>query len=250
MRIATARYIGRLGNNMFQLAAAIGYARRYGYEWSSLSYNEEVPEFFDYFPHLPRSNARGTTYQCHDPNTFNFKPIPNKGSCNLMGFFQSEKYFKHCKDEIKNVFKLPLVEGLEDHVSLHVRRGDYVKYKNDFPPVTLNYIFKAIERMKERGHKKFTIFSDDIPWCKRYIPGYYYSTGRNPFEDMGAMASCGNHIIANSTFSWWAAYLGTNIDKHIISPSHKSWFGRQNGVIMAIGYPKDIIPEGWEQIDF
>lgn len=250
MNIVTSRFIGRLGNCMFQISAAIGYARRYGYEWRGDIQNEQVPDFYTYFPHIPKGHLSGNRHCAHDGKDYNYKLIPNLGRCQLHGFFQSEKYFAHCKDEVKQVFKLPIVEGLEDHVSIHVRRGDYVQYKGSFPPVTLNYVYKAMERMKERGHKKFTVFSDDIPWCKKNIPGVYYSEGRNPFEDMGAMASCGSHIIANSSFSWWAAYLGINPDRHIISPSHKSWFGKQNGVVMAIGHPKDIVPDGWEQIDF
>jgi hypothetical protein len=167
-----------------------------------------------------------------------------------MGFFQSLKYFEHCQDEVKEVFKLPRTDGLQSYVSIHVRRGDYVKYAKSFPPVTLDYIHKAMTRMKYYGFTNFMVFSDDINWCKANIKGVKYSAGNNAFEDMSLMASCGNHIISNSTFSWWAAYLGINPDRHIISPSHKSWFGTGNGVVQAIGYPKDIIPEGWEQIDF
>jgi hypothetical protein len=250
MTICTARYIGRLGNNMFQLAAAIGYANRYKCRWASVPNNEEVPDFYNYFPNLPRFRAPNSSYQCHDPKTFNYKPIKFQGSVNLMGFFQSEKYFEHCKDEVKEVFKLPVTEGMQDYTSIHVRRGDYIKYKESFPPVTLNYIRSAITEMKIRGHKKFMFFSDDINWCRQNFSGVEFSTGKNPFEDMALMASCGNHIISNSTYSWWGAYLGVNPDRHIISPSHKSWFGRGNGVVMAIGAPKDIIPEGWQQIDF
>lgn len=246
----SSRYIGRLGNNMFQLAAAIGYARNYNGMWVSETHNEEVPNFYKFFPDLPRGIAGGQTYQCHDPSTFNYKKIPNLGNCRLMGFFQSEKYFEHCKEEVKEVFKLPITEGYLDYCSIHVRRGDYVKYASSFPPTPLSYITKAIQRMRVNGYRKFIVFSDDIAWCKANIPGMEYSEGRNEFQDMALMASCGSHIIANSTFSWWGAYLGCNPDRKIISPSHKCWFGSKNGVTMAIGTPKDIIPDNWEQIDF
>lgn len=246
--IVTSRYIGRLGNNMFQLAAAIGYARRYGGEWRSLAQNEECPEFYNYFPNLPTSPPRGRAYQCHDPSTFNYKPIKNQGSVNLMGFFQSLKYFEHCQDEVKEVFKLPVNPDMYQYCSIHVRRGDYVKYKDSFPPVSLRYISAAMATMKADGVDKFMVFSDDIEWCKANIKGVEFSQG-NPFEDMANMASCSNHIIANSSFSWWGAYLGINPDKHIISPSACTWFGKKNGVTMAIGTPKDLIPDGWQQID-
>ena len=248
MGLVTARYIGRLGNNMFQLAAAIGYARHYGYTWKSEPKNDEVPEWFSYFPNLPIGLARSNSYQCHAPNTFNYKLIPNQGSTRLMGFFQSEKYFVHCKEEVKEVFKLPVTIGYQDYCSIHVRRGDYVKYAAHFPPTSLNYLRLAMKEMKSRGVKKFIVCSDDINWCKKNMDGVEFSEGLNPFEDMALMASCGNHIITNSTFSWWAAYLGVNPDRHVISPSHSAWFGPKNGVTLAIGSPKDIIPDNWQQI--
>ena len=247
--MVTSRYIGRLGNNMFQLAAAIGYAKMYRCEWASDPYNSEVPRWFDFFPHLPKSVPRGQKYLAHDPNTFNYKRIPNLGSCQLMGFFQSKKYFEHCEDDVKEIFKLPITDGMLDYCSIHVRRGDYVKYSDDFPPVTPSYIIKAMQEMTKLGVKKFMFFSDDIPWCKANFKGHEYSEGRNEFEDLSLMASCGHHIIANSTFSWWGAYLGSNQNRHIISPSHKNWFGKNNGVVRAIGSPKDIIPNEWQQID-
>lgn len=248
MNRVCSRYIGRLGNNMFQLAAAIGYAKRFGMEWHSERENKEVPKWFEFFPNLKLGATLGNAYQCHDPSTFNFKPIPNIGSCRLMGFFQSEKYFEHCADEVKEVFKLPIVEGYLHTCSIHVRRGDYVKYSSSFPPISIEWVNKAIDEMKKRGVTKFLIFSDDIQWCKMNLPGHSYSEGLNEFEDMALMASCGDHIICNSSFSWWAAWLGINPDRHVIAPLHKNWFGKKNGVVMAIGEPKDIIPERWQQI--
>lgn len=252
MPIVSARYIGRLGNNMFQLAAAIGYARHYGHEWKSEVQNDEVPEWRSYFPNLPYGLAGGGSYQCHAGNTFNYKQIPNQGSCRLMGFFQSEKYFKHCYGEVKQVFELVKYPHVKEHCSIHVRRGDYVKYASDFPPTTIEYLRAAIQEMKARGIKKFMVCSDDIEWCKQNMNGMNveieFSEGLNAFGDMALMASCSNHIITNSTFSWWSAYLGINPDRHVISPSHAVWFGPKNGVTLAIGSPKDIIPDHWQQI--
>lgn len=242
----TSRYIGRLGNNMFQLAAAIGYAKKYGYEWASEPRNDEVPGWFDFFD-LPISKPPMRSYQCHDPKQFNYKSIPNQGSIRLVGFFQSEKYFAHCADYIKSIFRLVPCH-LYDYCSIHVRRGDYVKYARSFPPTRLSYIDKAMKEMTDRGVKKFMVFSDDIGWCKENIKGVEYSEGYNEYADLCRMASCSNHIIANSSFSWWGAWLGVNPDRHVISPSHKNWFGSENGVTKAIGSPKDIIPDRWQQI--
>lgn len=246
----TSKYIGRLGNNMFQLAASIGYARMYGYYWASEHKNEEVPGWFDFCPHLPKSNPSLNSYQCHDPKMFNYKCIPNQGAnIRLVGFFQSEKYFKHCEDEVRQVFKLTRYD-MEGFCSIHVRRGDYVKYAKDFPPSRVAYIQEAMRIMKSKHEwVKFMFFSDEIQWCKQNFPGHQYSEGNNEFEDLELMASCDHHIIANSTFSWWAAWLGKNPDRHIISPSHNQWFGPNNGVTKAIGSPKDIIPDHWQQLE-
>jgi len=235
---------------MFQIAAAIGYAKRFGYQWRGEPVNHEVPRWYDFFPHIPKGGLTGQPHCAHDGKDFNFKSIPNYGTCQLHGFFQSLKYFEHCQDEVREVFKLPVTEDMQECCSIHVRRGDYVEYAADFPPVTENYIKQAIFQMRERGVKKFMFFSDGMNWCRAKFPNLEYSEGRNEYEDLALMASCGNHIIANSTFSWWGAYLGVNPDRHIISPSHKSWFGSKNGVVKALGAPKDIIPNGWQQIDF
>lgn len=237
---------------MFQIAAAIGYAKSYGYRWRGDSENKEVPGWYSFFPKIPRGHLTGNRILAHDPRDFNFKQFRNVGNCQLHGFFQSYKYFAHCEDEVKEVFSLPRTEGYLDYCSIHVRRGDYVKYRGSFPPVSVEYIQKAMSEMKNKGIKKFIVFSDDINWCKQHVRGngIEYSEGKNEFEDLSLMASCGNHITANSTFSWWGAWLGINPNKHVISPSHKSWFGRNNGVVQAIGYPKDIIPDNWQQIDF
>lgn len=242
MGVVTCRYIGRLGNNMFQTAAVIGYAKKHNLPWLAPSINKESPRFYEFFPDIPTGNRAVQVFNRHDPSEFDFGNIPyfHSGVC-LTGFFQSLKYFEHCQDEVKGYFKLNTVEGYEDYVSIHVRRGDYVRYAGSFPPITMGYLNKA---MAEFPNRKFLIFSDDIGWCKANIPGGEYING-NEFEDLSLMASCGDHIIANSTFSWWGAYLGINPNKKIVSPDHREWFGKHNGVKSP---PIDLIPDDWKQI--
>ncbi len=243
-RGVTCRFIGRLGNNMFQAAAVIGYASKHTIPWEVPALNKESPRFKEFFPDLQYGRRMLQVYNCHAPNMFNFQDIPYwpNGIC-LTGFFQTLKYFEHCQDEVKKYFKLNTVKGYEDYVSIHVRRGDYVKYSADFPPVTMDFLNQAMANFPGR---KFLIFSDDIPWCQANIPGGEYPNG-DELQDLSLMASCNHHIIANSTFSWWGAYLGINPDKKIISPHHTSWFGRHNGVKKP---PVDLIPPGWIQIKF
>lgn len=258
-----ARNIGRAGNNMFQIAAAIGYARKYGYDWwadESNGHGEPYSAIHNVFPNLPKQKfGRGIRYHEH-PNAFceqhkqhfndchfNHHDIPNMGpDLSLTGFFQSWKYFEHCKDEVKEVFKLPHVEGYEDYVSIHVRRGDYVHHAGSFPPITEDYILEAMSRMPGLN---YLVFSDDIQWCKDLMSGWnaniIFSEGRSEAEDLSLMASCGHHIIANSSFSWWGAYLGYNPNRIVISPSAETWFGPTAGVKQPV---KDLILPEWIQI--
>jgi len=259
----SAKLIGRLGNSMFQIAASIGYARKYGFEWAVQEqvHNNES-SVHRVYPNLPKTGRTGMNYHEH-PNAFcpihhvhldqchfDYHAIPNKGdNLYLVGFWQSYKYFENSAEEIKKVFALPHVEGYEDYVSIHVRRGDYVQHAGSFPPITTQYLRKATDILGSKSSKAI-VFSDDIQWCKENILPYgdqviEFSEGRNELQDLSLMASCGNHIIANSTFSWWAAYLGHNPDRIVISPSPETWFGPTSGVKKPV---VDLIPDSWIKI--
>lgn len=278
--------IGRLGNSMFQIGASIGYARKYGHEWAVQEHpHNGESAIHRVYPNLPKTNSRGVGYQEHpskfcqhhqmhyDECHFNYHPIPNMGGdVFLRGFWQSYKYFEHYQDEVKDVFKLPHVPGYEDYVSIHVRRGDYVKHSGSFPPITKGYISEAMNHfLRIYDSIKFMVFSDDIAWCKEniktsvsYVSGslsddeikalqqklkdqVIFSEGRNEQQDLSLMASCGHHIISNSTFSWWGSFLGHNPNRITITPSQErgSWFGMQSGVKQDV---VDLLPPNWIQI--
>lgn len=248
----TYQPIGRLGNQMFQLAACIGYAKKYGVQWGVPNDTKEVPRFHEFFPGLPRHDGNEfRRYNAADPSQFNYQPIPfNESGLKLVGFFQSEKYFEGANDEIRSVFKLD-VKPI-DAVSIHVRRGDYVKYSDSFPPLTFKYISDAVELLRNKGvsNVRLIYFSDDIEWCKslpnpsiRTIPEYCEEA--DELRAMSLMSSCKHNIIANSTFSWWGSWLNPNPDKIVISPHHETWFGPANGVKSP---PVDLIPSSWHQI--
>ena len=256
------RFIGRLGNNMFQIAACIGYAKKHNVGWGvKKGYREKGFNAFQvdkYFPNISSCDSyfkAYTEFQEQWAGTeFNYHEIPfHPNGCELVGFWQSEKYFENAKDEVRKYLQLPFVEGYRDYVSIHIRRGDYVQHSGSFPPVTVEYIEKAMKQI--RSHR-YLVFSDDIAYCKEIfkhlnnsIQQFEYSEGRNEFEDMALMASCGHNIIANSSFSWWAAWLNTNPDKIVVSPSHKrgNWFGMEAGVKHDC---IDLIPKEWIQIEF
>jgi hypothetical protein len=244
------QFIGRLGNNMFQIAACIGYAKKHGVDWGiKKGYVErgfQADQVDKYFPHLPECDE---LYRGYNEPRFTYQEIPFfPQGVRLVGFWQSEKYFKHAEDDVRKAFNLKYVSGYEDYVSIHVRRGDYATNPEHFPPINDDYLLHATDIT---DGKKYIVFSDDIAWCKEYFRKYgdniEFSEGRNEYEDLCLMASCGHNIIANSSFSWWAAWLNRDPNKIVISPSHENWFGPKNG---EHGNTQDIIPENWIQIKY
>jgi hypothetical protein len=256
--------IGRLGNSMFQIAACIGYAKKHGYAWAAPADARESA-IHQVFPDLPKTthvpSRAFPKRDAYDPQHFDYMDIPDLGpDLFLPGFWQSWKYFAHCEEEVKAAFKLDI--NPIDAVSIHVRRGDYVQYAGSFPPITREYIRDAFQELSAaHGNyliKPIVVFSDDIQWCKDNLNLYgdvFYSEGRTEREDLSLMASCKYHIIANSSFSWWGAYLGHNPDKIVVCPHEESWFGPDNGVLKWYkenGRPiiPDMLPPSWVRVKF
>lgn len=193
---------------------------------------------------------------------FNFEPIflDLPDSSYLDGYFQSFKYFESIADQIRNELtpvidygELDLVvkskiESVES-VSIHVRRGDYVTSKASMKTLgvcDLDYYDRAINEIGRRlGNPHFFIFSDDPAWSKENlnVPGSVtyvsHNSGPTAFQDIRLMSICKHHIIANSTFSWWGAWLNKSQNKIVISP--RKWF--------ADGMSSEtLIPENWVQL--
>jgi hypothetical protein len=176
----------------------------------------------------------------------------------LSGFWQSEMYFEYFEEVIRKELKIKseFITGIESYedmlrvgrsVSLHVRRGDYVNLKSasDFHGVCdLNLYEKALLILKKKyGDLRVIIFSDDIPWCKENlkipIEKYFIETD-SAVKDLFLMQKCDHHIIANSSFSWWGAWLNPNKEKTVIAPL--KWFN-SNEVDT-----RNIVPESWIRI--
>lgn len=246
--MVTFRPIGRLGNNMFQTAACIAYAKKYGYEWRvpTTRYNGDNDPWLltKFWPDLPTTEHRwiGERYEQYDPKDFNYKPIPNIGRATLLGFFQSEKFFEGFHNEVRASFPLVYHTAFKEMISIHIRRGDYVNNSNSFPPIKKEYILKALDCLP-KGHRKI-IFSDDPHWCKEEYPEFEICYESDEYQSLCYMASCSHHIIANSTFSWWGAWLGFNPNRIVVSPHYTQWFGPA----WTGKPPIDLIPEKWVQI--
>ncbi|MGX9519201.1 alpha-1,2-fucosyltransferase [Vibrio mediterranei] len=170
------------------------------------------------------------------------------------GYWQAPKYFQSYRDEIlqtisfNNINKdtllnLIAVDSSSKSVSVHVRRGDFVSNKAAAQVhggvCNIDYYKRAVELVHEKYRDvKFFIFSDDRPWCERefswLLNSVVVSDTKNHFEDMYLMSKCDANIIANSTFSWWAAYINRSND-FVIAP--KKWFANNREI--------NIYPDGW-----
>ena len=183
------------------------------------------------------------------------KNVPH--DCYLAGYWQSEKYFLDVASEIRKdfTFKAPLTSknaalaeqiAKVNSVSLHVRRGDYVSHPKtnaNHGVCSLDYYRAAIRLISERVERPhFFVFSDDIAWVKDNLrmdfPCQYveHNQGADSFNDMRLMSLCQHQIIANSSFSWWGAWLNKYPEKIVIAP--KKWFANSNNV-------KDLFPQTW-----
>lgn len=178
-------------------------------------------------------------------------------SIRLFGYFQNEKYFKQHASIIKSdfLFKNILSPKNEEvakkiktsnSVSIHIRRGDYLASNSNLSILSLEYYTDAINYIKTViDNPSFFIFSDDIAWARKNLELDSSSTyidwniGNNSYVDMQLMSLCKNNIIANSSFSWWAAWLNTYINKKVIAPS--TWYKSAGGN----NFEDEFIPSSW-----
>lgn len=225
--MVTVNLIGGLGNNLFQIAATIGYAEQHGLQFYF------PPQ--KYFKNLPtKENSEDIVYK---EKSFSYDEIPYYPSVCLSGYFQSEKYFSHCRKKILKVVGFSKQKVIK--ISIHVRRGDYLQTECH-PVVTLDYLNSAINYFKLKGFKDkdFLIFTDDKVWCKENFPTFEIAKG-NELEDLESMSRCVHNIISNSSYSWWAAWVNDNKFKEVIAP--KIWFSGSKSDIDL----KDLLPIKW-----
>lgn len=157
----------------------------------------------------------------------------------MYGYWMNEQYFKSIEEEIRKVFKF---KGIDDKnkeiadsmlnecsVSIHIRRGDYLKLPN-WNVCGTKYILNAIRIIYSKvKNPKFYVFSDEPEWCKVFFEEMHiphmvisHNTGIDSYKDMYLMHCCKHNIICNSTFSWWGAWLNSNVNKIVVAP--KKWW--------------------------
>lgn len=145
------------------------------------------------------------------------------------GFFQSEKYFHHNRQYLmNNVFKYFNSESNDffDFVSIHVRRGDYLKCSEHHFVQPIKYYIDAMDYFDKKT--TFIVYTNDIEWCYQNMPERYnvkYSLANKDYDDLLSGAKASHNIICNSSFSWWQQYFNNNPEKKIIAPVKENWFG-------------------------
>lgn len=254
--------LGRLGNQMFQLASLMGIANNNNLDFiipPKEYFGQQDPNvrvsdanIFNTFK-LKSFNYGITTFSNFEERYFHFdEELFNNCSenLNLNGYFQCPKYFNHISKEVKESFTF--LDDIQevcnksfdenfsgtDVASLHVRRGDYLNYTHH-PVQSLEYYSQGISCFPE--NIPILVFSDDVEWCKsqELFSGdrFLISENRNTKIDLCLMTMCSYHIIANSSFSWWGAWLANS--KQVIAPSN--WFG-----LPYTHDTKDLYCENWK----
>lgn len=273
--------MGGLGNQLFQYACGRALALRRGTElriWRA----PDAPEKHTDQPHRPfrlfdfsvqtqfasdadLSELHYTAYE----NPFTFLPAVFSAPDNiaLEGFWQSEKYFDDAKDNIRRELQfkdeqhMPRARARVDQlrksehapvVAIHVRRGDYVLARTQglFHNLSPHWYHSCMSRFP--ANVVFLIFSDDIAWCQANLQGprMHYANDTDDLDDLALMRACDGYIMANSSFSWWGAWLSDNPNAPVIAPSPEYWFGE---LLMRQGLhdASHILPQRWfKQPDF
>lgn len=274
---------GRIGNQMFQYAALRGISKNKGYEFLVPPENHPGRTnycLFDCFKMIgveEHNKGFGNFSSQHDDKDhFNFSEdffnnCPD--NINLDGYYQSEKYFKNAENEIREDFQFKdeiseqckeIINSIGNPIFLHVRRGDYVRVQQWHPLMPIEYYEEALKKFNK--DVPVVVLSDDFEWCQQQeifkSDRFFISESNVKFKnkiqmgdgkmeqslvgfwDMCLMSLCDGAIIANSTFSWWGAWLQNNKNKKVITPNPKNWFGP----MYSHWNMDDIIPENWESI--
>ena len=261
---------GRFGNQMFQYAATRGIAAKHKYDWCIPDGPRTDEEFVDeenqhkLFMAFKMEGAKvvkdhPAPYEKEGSFTFDhrlFLYCPD--NVNLFGYFQCEKYFKDIEKEIRQDFTWRddvrnLCQDMFDTIggkaiSLHIRRTDHLVKPTYHPVLPLSYYEKALEiidtlSLDRQKNLPVLVFSDDPEWCHKQEffsdDRFMISDSGDNITDMCLMSMCQYQIMANSTFSWWGAWLSNS--KNVFGP--KLWFGPDGE------NPRDIYVKRWEYLD-
>jgi Glycosyl transferase family 11 len=266
------KIIGGLGNQMFQYAAAkaLSLEKKQQLVIDTTTFdNYKLHQFglknfatrLTFYNFISKTRAKlhnfFGNFTVYKEKQFNYNPdffAQNTSSIYLEGYFQSERYFKKYENIIRTDFHItePLKEKTialinkmkyENAVSIHIRRGDYLQHavhntdKTEYYSLATQYLETKI------SNPVYYLFSDDMTWVKNNFKTNFethyvdFNDASTNYEDLKLMSSCKHNIIANSSFSWWGAWLNSNPDKIVIAP--QKWFNDQSRDY------SDVLPENW-----
>jgi hypothetical protein len=228
--------LGNIGNQMFQYASLQGIAYHRGLDWKippknnfGKNYSLLKSNIYDCFyldlnidEHIGVLIGETRAESKHGFDQDLFENCPD--DVNISGYLQSYKYFDAIKNKIRRDFTfLPSsVEVIpqKNTLSIHVRRTDYLSLSQYHTNLTNEYYSAALDIIGD--FSEAIVFSDDIDWCKTLpiFEGFTFSLG-DSYTDLQLMSKCDKHIIANSSFSWWGAWLSGS--DNVVAP--KEWFG-------------------------
>jgi hypothetical protein len=226
---------GGLGNQMFQYAAGLAVSKRLQEALFINNSFYEVNKSRQYelgvFPiSATVSNEQGKRIE---EKGFRHQDITESGM--MVGYWQSEKYFADIADQVRKEFVLPKAPIDDDMVAVTVRRGDYLSLPDVFHNLGESYYRDALEIFPDYT---VVVFSDDPVWCINNLDWADYVMPCNTaITDLSLLSSFKNHIIANSSFGWWGAWLANG--NTVVSP--RDWF--TNGLDTT-----DLIPDRWIRI--
>lgn len=255
-------FLGRLGNQLFQYSSILGFCRKYNCDY--LLPNWKYVDYFEGKFNLGSVNVDVTIRE----RSFHYTPeaydscadLFQSSNVDLIGYWQTEKYWLHCKDEIfrnlnfKKEFEFTIAKNARQSIcpdlfdkpviAVHVRRGDYVNHPC-YHNLSIEYYCDALD-MYGDWRNKFNVlfFSDEISWCENYFKGFkncFFVKDLNEIESLCLMTLCTHYIIANSSYSWWGAYLGQNKSHGTVIRPINHFEGdlkRDNNI-------KDLYPEDW-----
>ena len=247
---------GGLGNMLFMTAAAYALGKKHNHKlvFNSSHYGILHQHPTSYATNLFRNIALPTrnveNFKSVGEHSFHYTPIEiPKEDVKLGGYFQSPKYFEEYADEIRNLFapteeivsylkaKYTILQS-GNVVSLHLRRGNYLQLSTHHYNLAMDYYLNAINYFKGSN---FLVFSDDIEWCKQTFKGseFTFAEESKDYMDLYLMSLCTHNVIANSTFSWWGAWLNSNPNKTVVYPD--KWFGPA----YADWKTSDLFPDKW-----
>jgi len=260
---------GRLGNHLFQLAAMIGFSKKYNQE-----INIPYWVYSKYFKsEFKTSNLTGeqVTEASHHYTPEYYDRFDWNKNIDLFGYFQSERYFENCITEVLEAFQFKddfktsvekkyynFFKGGKKTIAISIRRGDFVNNPN-YAQIPITYYYSALEKYFPNWQNDFNviIFSDDINYCKFHFGNFknvfyaenkfnnvdkkrYFEENVYAIEQLCLMSICDHFIISNSTFSWWGAYLGETSESVVITPTEIF-----DGNLKKNNNTKDYYPNRW-----